>query len=118
MPTLNGYNFLLDYDTINATKPSIPSRHRKAAAALIVLHAVPEASLPLLEERLDAFWQAGEALDTFTVKPGTPEVDKAILKRLGNAPFTIGKENIATLLAKAYDAVDASVRKRMEEEQC
>jgi len=43
-------------------------------------------------------------------------VDKAILKRLGNAPFTIGKENIAVLLAKAYDAVDASVRKRMEEE--
>ena len=71
---------------------------------------------PLLEEKLDSFWQVGEALDTFTIKPGTPEVDKAILKRLGNAPFTIGKENITVLLAKAYDAVDASVRKRMEEE--
>jgi uncharacterized Zn finger protein len=76
----------------------------------------PEIPLPLLEEKLDTFWQAGEAIDSFTVKPGTPEVDKAILKRLGNAPFTIGKENIATLLAKAYDAVDASVCKRMEEE--
>jgi uncharacterized Zn finger protein len=75
-----------------------------------------ETPLPLLEEKLDTFWQAGEALDTFTVKPSAPEVDKAILKRLGNAPFTIGKVNIATLLARAYDAVDASVRKRMEEE--
>src|SRR5713101_8661652 len=35
----------------------------------------------LLEERLDTFWQAGEALDTFAVKPGVPEIDKAILKR-------------------------------------
>src|SRR2546425_1441441 len=32
----------------------------------------------LLEERLDTFWQAGEALDTFAVKPGVPEIDKAI----------------------------------------
>jgi uncharacterized Zn finger protein len=76
---------------------------------------VTETPLPLLEEKLDTFWQAGEALDTFTVKPGTPEVDKAILKRLGNAPFTIGNENMAILLAKAYDAVDAAVRKEMEE---
>ena len=72
--------------------------------------------LPLLEENLDTFWQAGEALDTFTVKPGAPEVDKAILKRLGNAPFAVGNQNIAALLAKAYDAVDAAVRNEEEEE--
>lgn len=75
-----------------------------------------ETPQPLLEEKLDSFWQAGEALDTFTIKPGTPEVDKAILKRLGTSPFTVGKENVAALLAKAYDAVDAAVRKEMEEE--
>ncbi len=74
-----------------------------------------EIPLPLLEEKLDTFWQVGEALDTFTVKPGAPQVDKAILKRLGNAPFTIGKENMAVLLAKAYDAVDAAVQKEMGE---
>jgi uncharacterized Zn finger protein len=78
--------------------------------------STPETPPPLLEEKLDTFWQAGEAIDTFTIKPGPPEVDKAILKRLGNAPFTIGKVNIATILAKAYDAVDASVQKRMEED--
>jgi uncharacterized Zn finger protein len=76
----------------------------------------PATPLPLLEEKLDTFWQAGEALETFTVKPGAPEVDKAILKRLGNAPFTIGKENIAVLLAKVYDVVDATIRKKIGQE--
>jgi len=78
--------------------------------------AAVDSALPLLEEKLDTFWQAGEALDTFTVKPGAPEVDKAILKRLGDAPFTVGSQNIAVLLAKAYDAVDAALRKKEEEE--
>jgi len=62
----------------------------------------------LLEERLDTFWQAGEALGTFAVKPGVPEIDKAILKRLGNAPFAIGNQNIAPLLSKAYSVVEAA----------
>ena len=44
------------------------------------------------------------ALDTFTIKPGAPEVDKVILKRLVDAPFMVGNENIAALLAKTYDA--------------
>lgn len=55
-----------------------------------------------IEECLDMFWQAGEALDSFAVNPTLPEVDNAILKRLGDAPFMIGKHNVASLLAKAY----------------
>src|SRR5437588_4813106 len=35
-----------------------------------------------LEDYLDTFWQAGEALDSFTVNPTASRVDKAILKRL------------------------------------
>src|SRR5260370_6446580 len=61
----------------------------------------------LLEERLDTFWQAGEALDTFAVKPGVPEIDKTILKRLANAPFPIGNQNITTLPSKSYRVVKA-----------
>src|SRR6266851_890031 len=68
----------------------------------------------LLEERLDTFWQAGEALDTFAVKPGVPEIDKAILKRLGNAPFAIGNQNIATLLSRAYSVVEAAALQKGE----
>jgi uncharacterized Zn finger protein len=69
-----------------------------------------------LEKHLDTFWQAGEALESFTVNPTAPRVDKALLKRLGEAPFVIGGQNIADLLAKAYDVVDAAVLREEDEE--
>ena len=73
-----------------------------------------------LEDYLDTFWQAGEVLDSFTVNPTAPRIDKAILKRLGDAPFTIAGQNISSLLARAYDTVDSASREYMshlEEEQ-
>ena len=63
---------------------------------------------------MDTFWQAGEALDTFAVKLAPPEIDKAVLKRLGDAPFTVGKTNVATLLGKAYEGVDEAVSRKIE----
>lgn len=57
-----------------------------------------------LEECLDSFWQAGDALDSFVVKPKRPEMAHPILKRLGDSPFFVGKDNLATLLEAAYDA--------------
>ena len=62
----------------------------------------------LLEDNLDTFWQAGEGLAVFAVNPTAPSIDKAILKRLGDAPFTIDDRNITALLSKAYDMVDAA----------
>src|SRR5213592_2626934 len=76
-----------------------------------------EENLISLEEHLETFWQAGEAIESFTVNLFTPKIDKAILKRLGDAPFTIGDMNVASLLAKAYSAVDAAVSKKMTEEE-
>jgi len=71
-----------------------------------------------LEECLDTFWQSGAALDSFTVNPALPEVDNAILKRLGNAPFTVGKHDVASLLAKAYTvASSAALQKALGEPQ-
>jgi uncharacterized Zn finger protein len=67
-----------------------------------------------LEENLDTFWQPGGALDSFVVKPKAPDVEKAILKRLGDAPFTVGGKNITEPLAKAYDVVDAALTKEAE----
>src|SRR5205085_1467426 len=75
-----------------------------------------EEEFVLLEERLDNFWQAGEALDTFAVKPGVPEIDKAILKRLGDAPFAVGNQNVASLLSKAYSVVEAAALRKVGEE--
>jgi len=76
-----------------------------------------EENLISLEEHLETFWQAGEAIESFTVNLSTPRIDKAILKRLGTAPFTIGDMKVASLLAKAYSAVDAAVSKKMTEEE-
>jgi uncharacterized Zn finger protein len=66
----------------------------------------------LLEEKLDTFWQAGEGLQAFRVNPSRPEIDKAILKRLGDAPFVVDGRNLAALLARAYDVVDDAVERK------
>src|SRR6266496_5183815 len=70
---------------------------------------------PRLEDVLDTFWQAGEALDSFTVNPHDPSVNKAILKRLGDAPFSVAGQNLTTLLAKAYDVVEAAALHKANE---
>ncbi len=68
-----------------------------------------------LEENLNTFWQAGEALDAFAINPTAPEIDNAILKRLGAAPFAIGSQNITSLLSKAYRVVDEVALQKMNE---
>jgi uncharacterized Zn finger protein len=66
-----------------------------------------------LEDYLDTFWQASDELETFAVRPGHPDIDKAILKRLGDGPYTVGGRNISSLLANAYDAAEAAAQRRM-----
>lgn len=71
-----------------------------------VVNALP----PLrLEDNIATFWQAGEGLDTFALHPEPPKIAKAVLKRLGDAPFSIGGKNVAVLLEKAYDVVSEAV---------
>ncbi len=67
----------------------------------------------LLEEKLETFWLAGEGLEAFRVNPTAPEIDKAILKRLGDAPFAIDGRNLAALLSKAYDSVDDALEQKL-----
>lgn len=68
-------------------------------------------TMPLIEENLETFWQTGDDLDMFTIRPGAPEIDKAVLKRLGDAPFKVSKQNLTVALAKAYDAVKAALER-------
>lgn len=86
----------------------------EASTSLAEANTPTEESLSL-ETYLDTFWQAGEALDTFTVSLAAPGIDKALLKRLGNAPFAIGDQNMSTLLAKAYDIVDEAIARKLAE---
>jgi len=56
-----------------------------------------------LEECLDCYWQSGGELDLLEVNPRAPDVEGAVLKRLGQAPFYIAGVNLAALLPKAYE---------------
>lgn len=73
-----------------------------------VSETVPE-DIPLLTEDLSTFWQAGEGLEAFAVHPAAPTIDKAVLRRLGDAPFTLNGQNLTVLLAQAYTAIDAAL---------
>jgi len=87
---------------------------REEVSTLIEADLSQDSAAIPLEECLDTFWQAGEALDSFTVNAALPDVEIAILKRLGNAPFTVGKRNVASLLVKAYTvASSAALRKAL-----
>jgi uncharacterized Zn finger protein len=77
---------------------------------------VQESAKPL-QECLDCFWQKGSKLDLLPINPKAPEVDNAILKRLGDAPFTIGKSNLAALLPAAYKIAGKSALLRATEEK-
>ncbi len=56
-----------------------------------------------LEECLECYWQSGGELDLLEVNPRAPDVEGAVLKRLGQAPFYIAGVNLAALLPKAYE---------------
>lgn len=62
----------------------------------------------------ETFWLAGAGLQDFAMHPAAPDVDKAILKRLGKAPFAIQGRNLATLLASAYDVTSEVLAERSE----
>jgi uncharacterized Zn finger protein len=69
-----------------------------------------------LEDCLDSFWRTGDALDSFSVNPLCPDVENAILKRLGDAPFYIHKINLASLLATAYKVASGTALQKAVEE--
>jgi len=87
-------------ETLPSESPSSPTNSEAAQTD----------TSPVLEDALDTFWQAGEGLAAFAVNPTAPRVDKAILKRLGDAPFTIDDRNLTAILSKAYDMVDAPLK--------
>lgn len=69
-----------------------------------------------LEECLDHFWHTGKEIQSFSLNLAPPEIKNAVLKRLGNAPFHIGKSNIVSILEKGYTlASEAALKKAYEE---
>jgi uncharacterized Zn finger protein len=66
-----------------------------------------------LEECLDCFWQKGDDLDLLEINPRSPPVEDAVLKILGDAPISIGGDNLAVLLKKAYSKAGQAALQRV-----
>ncbi len=77
---------------------TLESRGIKSAEAELIR----ESHVAPLEDCLINFWQAGEALDSFVTNPAPPEIEGAILKRLGKPPVAIGGQNVTVPLARFY----------------
>ncbi len=55
-----------------------------------------------LEECLESYWQMGSAMTGLQINPRRPDVENAVLKRLGDSPIAIGRSNLTALLSEAY----------------
>ncbi|MFZ2070998.1 MAG: SWIM zinc finger family protein [Halobacteriota archaeon] len=88
-------------------KRTLTAKEESEAITERAVSATGEKVRPL-EECQDSFWQAGDALYSFSVNPARPEVENAILKRLGDAPFYVGKVNLISLLSKAYEVASSA----------
>lgn len=94
------------------TKEDIIDALRKRRVSDASAEGAEEEIVKPLDECMDSFWEAGDALDLFSVNPDRPEVEAAVLRRLGDAPFSISKDNIATLLSKAYTVAGIAALQR------
>ncbi len=83
---------------------TLGEKKQKSMEAELIL----ESSVTPIEDCMGNFWQAGEALDSFITNPALPEIEGAILKRLGKPPLAIGGENMTTLMTKAYAVASKS----------
>ena len=57
--------------------------------------------------RVERFYQAGAELDDFQISGAPPQVEGALLKRLGKPPFAAEQEDPLPALLRAYSAVTA-----------
>ncbi|MDZ7363833.1 MAG: SWIM zinc finger family protein [candidate division KSB1 bacterium] len=89
----------------------ISELREKRAGAFEETTATEEAEIGLaastipLEECLGTFWEAGAELAAFSANPTLPEVEFAVLKRLGKSPFKVNNKNVSVLLERAYETV-------------
>lgn len=97
------------------TREEIVAALRRKRSRIAPLGAPGPAPEPATEEQvrpLEAsiaeFWRHNPELDTVTTRGFVPEVDKAVLKRLGRAPFDVGALNLNDWLAAIYEAASAA----------
>ncbi len=68
-----------------------------------------------LEASLGRFWEARPELENFVAHPVPPQIENALLKRLGEPPFKLGNQDVSTMLAKAYQVASAAALRKARE---
>jgi len=66
---------------------------------------------------MDCFWESGTALQSLEIRPRRPEGEYAILKQLGDSPFSVGRSNLRHLLQEIYSLAGENALKRAEQEE-
>jgi len=77
-------------------------RQRRVAASSADEHFAPDEGAAPLEDAVDEFWMPQEDLDGFHIDIAPPEVDAAVLRRLGAPSFSERPEACRAALALAY----------------
>jgi uncharacterized Zn finger protein len=80
-------------------------------AGVLMPPELPDSSPPL-RACLDSFWQAGPQLAEVAIRPWAAEVPDALMRQLGPAPVSVGGENLAQVLARAYKAMSPEAERR------
>lgn len=74
------------------------------------VEGVSDIVAPDLDQQLEVFWQAGPELEEIETPMDPPEVDKPLLRRLGQSPFTESRFPLVGLLATCYDLIAEAAR--------
>jgi uncharacterized Zn finger protein len=100
-------------EALNSLRSSqVEEESKNPSDSFPVLVSPLEDKVRPLEEFLDCFWQKGSELDLLEINPRGPSVEYAILKILGDAPFSIGRDNLAGLLKQAYEKAGKAALQR------
>ncbi len=75
----------------------------KPSSALRLPFPGDEVAAEPLESCVDSFWETPKGLDDIETTPRRPEVDHALLRRLGPTPFEGARFPLSGLLATCYD---------------
>jgi uncharacterized Zn finger protein len=92
----------------------VEEESKTPSGSVPVFVSIIEDKVRPLEECLDCFWQKGSDLDLLEINPKSPSVENAILKILGEAPISIGRDNLAVLLKKAYGIAGQAALQKAE----
>ena len=92
-----------DEESDRAEHATIPAKKRRS---------IPVKSEPPDLTADPSFWEFKESMDEFRIEIGSPEVEVAVLKRLGKPSFWKSRKRFSRLFRSTYNAASDSLRSR------